>query len=142
MKMACWLVAAVCLAGLALGGCVTPDRERIQGTWAGHEIGKEGSQYTVIISDNNMEFRSADNREWYKGTITLDETSEPRTMDLLIKECVVPRYIGKTAKGIYEIAKNTLTFAGNEPGIDSRPATLAPADGSRAFVLTKKQTQQ
>ena len=141
MKTSCWLVAGMCLAGLLVGGCATSDQDRVQGMWAGHQVGRDGPQYTMIVSDNTIEFRSADDREWYKGTFTLDDTPEPKTMDFLIKECVAPRYVGETAKVIYKIEKATLTFAGNEPGVGPRPAAFEPVGGSRVFVLTKEPTQ-
>ena len=63
-------------------------------------------------------------------------------MDLLIKECVAPRYVGRTARAIYNIEGPTLTFAGNEPGTEGRPSAFKPTGGARAFVLTKEQTQE
>jgi uncharacterized protein (TIGR03067 family) len=114
------------------------DQELIQGTWTGHEVGRENGKCTLTVSENNIEFRGAHPQEWYKATFTLDEKTEPKSGDFLIKECPGPKLVGKIAKVVYKIENNTLTLSGNEPGVDARPTSFERSGNRRVFVFTKE----
>ena len=140
MRKSCLALPAILAAVFPVAGCSTSDHARLQGTWIGHELGREGSECRLVISEGRIEFRGERPRDWYKATFTLDEEADPKQLDGLIRECAVAKYVGKTARGIYKLQDTTLTLAGNEPGIEQRPTAFARADGGRVFVLTKQES--
>ena len=140
MRKSCLLILAVFPAALPMAGCSTTDHARLQGIWTGHEIGREGSQCRVVISESRIEFRGDRAKDWYKGTFTLDGEPEPKQLDGLIQECAVAKYVGKIARSIYRLEDTTLTLAGNEPGVEQRPTSFEASRRARVFVLTKQET--
>ncbi len=144
MKKSFRIIVLVALSVFLTIGCTStdstklPDQELLQGIWIGHEVGHENGKCTFTVSGNNIEFRGAHPKEWYKATFTLDEETEPKSGDFLIKECPAPKYVGKLARVIYKIENNTLTLAGNEPGVNAKPTSFKRSVTRRVFVLTKE----
>ena len=110
----------------------TSDLEKIQGTWVGKELGRDG-EAKVIFSGDTIDFKGAHPQEWYKGIAVINQEMTPRQADFTISECAMPDYIGKIAKSIYKLEESTLTIAGSEPGDDSRPTSFEPSGGTRVF---------
>jgi uncharacterized protein (TIGR03067 family) len=120
-------------------GCSTlqkSDSTALQGTWKGQETGRSDGMCSLTISGNKLEFRGADPREWYKGTFTLREDTNPKQLVGAIGDCPAPEYVGKTVYAIYRIEAGTLTLTGNEPGDPQVPANFE-ARGARTFTLKK-----
>ena len=121
-------------------GCGTlnhADEETLQGRWQGREIGKEERGLaTITFAGNNVEYRGADPREWYKGTFTLNEDAQPKQMVASITECPFPEFVGKASNVIYQIENGTLKLSGNEPGNPAIPGSF-DAQGARQFVFVK-----
>ncbi len=113
------------------------DTAALQGTWNGQEMGRRTEGICCLkISGNALEFRAADTNEWYKGTFTLREDTNPRQLVGVVSECPAPEYVGKTVYAIYRIEAGTLTLTGHEPGKQQVPTDF-DAPGSRKFVLKK-----
>ena len=133
--MLSWVVSVVLLAG---SGCSTlhkSDSAALQGTWKGREItGDPAGPCYLIISGKTLEYRGANTNEWYKGTFSLREDTNPRQVVVAIAACSIPQYIAKTSHGIYQIEGGTLTIAANEPGSLQVPPSF-DAPGARRFVL-------
>ena len=128
-----------CGATLLGSGCSTlqkSDSATLQGTRQGQETGRTEGMCRLMISGNTLEFRGADPREWYKGTFTLREDTNPKQLVVAIAECPAPEYVGKTVYAIYRIEAGTLTLTGNEPGNPEVP-TGFDARGARSFTLKK-----
>ena len=121
-------------------GCSTlhkSDQTSLQGTWTGKEIGRRiDGTCQLVIKENQLEFRGADPREWYKGTFVLNEQTAPRQLVGTIAECPAPEYVGKAVNAIYRIDKGVLTLAGHEPGNPAMPKGFS-ADQVRSFELKK-----
>jgi uncharacterized protein (TIGR03067 family) len=134
------IIIALCGATLLGSGCSTPhksDSATLQGTWTGQEIGRRtDGTCSLMIAGNKLEFRGADPREWYKGTFTLREDTNPKQLVGAIAECPAPEYVGKTVYAIYRIEAGTLTLTGNEPGNPEVPSSFEAA-GYRTFTLKK-----
>jgi hypothetical protein len=58
-------------------------------------------------------------------------------MVVVIKECPVPDYVGRTGYAIYQLEDATLTISGNEPGFPGAP-TGFDAAGARKLVFKKE----
>jgi uncharacterized protein (TIGR03067 family) len=114
-----------------------PELKLLQGTWEGVEKGKEAQgKCTLTIMDNAISFKGANPQEWYKGTIVLRGSAEPKQLDGTILDCPQPDFIGKTSPGIYKLEGDTLTLAGRQPGSTDGPKSFDDAQ-SRVFVLKK-----
>ena len=123
-------------------GCFTlhkSDSATLQETWKGHEVGAapQGPLASFVITGKAFEFRGANPNEWYKGTFSLREDTQPRQFIAVITECAAPQYAGKTANAIYKIEADTLTLAATEPGSLTVP-TGFDAPGIRGFALKKE----
>jgi uncharacterized protein (TIGR03067 family) len=112
------------------------DLAMIQKSWHCEEGGDAAKgTNSLVLSGNNLEFRTANPQEWYKGTFTLHEDTTPKQMIVVITDCAAPQYIGKTANAIYKIENGTLTIAGNEPGNPAMPAAF-DAPGTRQLTFS------
>ena len=137
------MMVALVITTVLMSGCnpsddaPVSDLQRLQGTWVGKEVGKEG-EVKVVISDDTIHFTGASPQEWYKGTMVLNEETTPKQADVTISECAMWNYVGKISKAIYkrEELSIELTLAGSEPGDESRPSTFEPSAGTRVFHLT------
>jgi uncharacterized protein (TIGR03067 family) len=143
---------ALAAALLAAAGCATspkpasataaatvqkPDLAALQGTWKFNESANNTPVpvYLVIYS-NNLEFRGAEGNEWYKGTFTLMEGTNPRRLDLTVTECFDPQYVGRLAHAIYQFEDGGVRIAGHGPGNPDIPATF-DAPGARQGLFKK-----
>jgi len=116
----------------------TSDSTALQGTWKGQEIGgdSEGPCY-LIISGQDFEFRGADTNEWYKGTFSLREDTNPRQLVGAITACPAPDFVGKKSSTIYLIDNGTLTLTAHAPGNPDFPSGF-DADDTRRFRFRKQ----
>jgi len=116
-----------------------PDKELLQGTWKGQELtGEAAGPCYLIVSGEHFEFHGADTNEWYKGTFTLREDSNPRQLLGSVTECPAPQYVGKTSYAIYRLESRTLTLTAKEPGNPDLPSGFDASD-ARRFVFKEKQ---
>jgi uncharacterized protein (TIGR03067 family) len=113
------------------------DSSRLQGSWTGREPAAtpEGPSH-FIIAGNTFEFRGTDPAEWYKGTFTIMEDTNPKQITILVKEGPAPEYIGKNSNGIYRFDGGKLIISANEPGNPDRPSAFE-TPGSRTIEFTK-----
>ena len=141
MKTTKIMLGMVSLGALLwVSGCATlhkSDATTLQGTWKGQEVGSNaGGTHYFIFSGNTVEFQGANNDDWCRGTFTLREDENPRQIIGIITQCHQREYIGKAARGIYQLDGDTLTVAGYEPGTpDVPPSSDAPR--ARHFVLQR-----
>jgi len=129
---------AVLLGALGCSTLHNSDSAALQGTWQGREIGgrTEGPCY-MVVSGTNAEFRGADTNEWWKGTCSLREDTNPRQLVCLTTACSDAPSVGQTLHAIYRIEAATLKLTANEPGNPDVPSRF-DAPGARQFVFTKK----
>jgi uncharacterized protein (TIGR03067 family) len=113
------------------------DLESIQGNWKGEEVGGDEGSATLAISGRDIEYRGTNPNDWYKGTLTLREDTNPKQCTFVVTGCGVPDYIGKNCMSIYQMANGTLTIAGNEPGNPDAPSAFGAAN-SRLFKFKKQ----
>jgi uncharacterized protein (TIGR03067 family) len=122
MKKLMTLLCGVLILGMGCAKPHRPDAVTLQATWKGHEVGPNAKgEPTMTLDGTTMDFKGADPREWYKGTYTLHEDTNPKQMVIDITDCPMPQFVGKRANAIYKIEDGTLTIASFQPGTDSFP---------------------
>jgi uncharacterized protein (TIGR03067 family) len=143
MRIDVAMAAAAMAAVLLSGGCAsTPKHEmsRLQGNWLGEEIGGEPGRCQMAVEGDTVKFQGARQQDWYVGTLTLNPKADPKQAMMLMDDCGVRQYVGKTARGIYKLEGKKLTLAVHEPGNEAVPATFGrnPTNQTRAFVFTRQ----
>lgn len=114
------------------------DSAALQGIWSGRELSADSDEpCRLIVSGQNFEFHGPDANEWYKGTFTLREDSNPKVLVASITDCPVDKYIGKTDYAIYRLENGTLTLTAREPGNPDLPSGF-DATETRQFVFKSK----
>jgi len=138
----------ILLTGLSLvflTGCTSvkpADSATIQGTWKGQELRAGQVLFSWLsIVGRDLEFRSADGREWYKGTLTLQENTDPKQLTALITQCPNSQYVGRTVAAIYQLQTDAqghgrLVITANSPGDSQRPSGLGDRQ-ARQIIFTK-----
>lgn len=128
MKRNLTLVGSLVVAlTLLVVGCSKSksDSSAMKGTWKGDQ------NASLVMSGGMLEFHNVNTNEWYKGTYTLREDTNPKQMTVVITECPYQQYVGKTANAIYRLENGTLTIAANEPGNPAVPAGFNAAGVSQ-----------
>lgn len=133
---------------ISIGGCkkepqtqkVITDLDRIQGTWKGTELGGRSDEWILVITGDKIQV-DGPGPEDYAGTITIDESTTPKSGTLKIETCAFDAYIGKVAQNIYKLEGDTLTWAGTEPGSGMMPTSFEGGNGTRVFEVKKQHMQ-
>jgi len=126
---------------LALWGCSTlhkSDLRALQGTWTGRELGvTPEAPRQIVFKGDRLEYRGAVSNDWGNGTFTLHEELQPKQLIVVVTECGIPQYLGKTSYLLYKIENGTLTLAATEPGATVAPANFG-AEHARHMEFTKE----
>jgi uncharacterized protein (TIGR03067 family) len=140
------LMAFVCFGLVLVSGCTTvvpADFDSIQGTWKGQEVREGRSTLSFLtLTGRELEFRTANNQEWYKGTFHLGEKANPKQLVIVITQSSTPQSAGKTVNAIYELhtgfkpEDGNLVITGNEPGNPEIPTRFG-ARHARQIVFTR-----
>jgi RNA polymerase sigma factor (sigma-70 family) len=129
---------------------VKNELEKLQGTWilvGGGFKGKEdpeedikkvldsGHWQKLVIAEKNFVWGSVIDEEAMKGTLVLDPTKRPKTIDLTFTRD------GKTVTGkcIYQLDGDTLKLNYGEPNRPTEFKTTPDSDMPRLYVWTRKK---
>jgi len=110
----------------------------LQGKWVinsfnGQAVGEGGMEVSLTFTgDKYAQAMNGEVNE--RGTIKLDASKKPMTIDLIITE---GSDAGKTQLGVFEVTADKLTANLNTPGTTQRPADFTPQEGFFVFVATK-----
>jgi uncharacterized protein (TIGR03067 family) len=120
------------------------DLKALQGTWKlesaearGQKVESEEAKDIVVkIMGERYEVRIKDKIDG--GTLKLDETQKPKTMDATDTE---GDDVGKVVKAIYELSGDTLRVchAGDD---DERPKEMATKEDSSVIIMTFKREKK
>jgi uncharacterized protein (TIGR03067 family) len=134
------------LALAALPAAARPDGDldKLQGTWVAVEFTRDGKalrsdqvEGRVLVIERDTFTDRQGKTVLGKGTITLDATKLPRTIDATFTEGF-PK--GMTSRGIYELDGDTLkTCAGKVGG--ERPAGFESKAGSGSFLVLYRRVK-
>lgn len=111
----------------------------LQGTWV--LAPPDGSTMTngelALVITGNAYAQTLNGEVNERGTITLDPTRKPMTIDLSISE---GPDAGKTQLGLIEVNEDTMKGALKAPGDTVRPTDFTPQEGVITFVAKRKAT--
>ena len=142
MRNLCILTVILLFAGLVINGCkrsddsASADMKLLQGNWAGSAPSL--GEFKMNISGGKFELKELYSDLYYKGTITLNETTTPKQIDFRIKDSSIKQIVGATVAAIYEIEENAFKFASYNPGDSTRPADFDIPDDFIVFTLNKQ----
>ena len=120
------------------------DLKDMEGTWkvesaeaGGQKVESEDLKAIVVkITGDRYEVKTKDKLD--AGTLKLDETQKPKTMDATDTEGLDA---GKVVKAIYELSGDTLRVCYAMEGAE-RPAEMATKEGSPLLMLTYKREKK
>ncbi len=112
-------------------------RAQLLGTWKGQEANSTEVWTAVFKEDDSFEITGQDGRE-YKGSYTCNGNKDPKHLDLYLKQCHISEYVARSWAAIYKTDGDTLTYAVQEPGVESRPASFGPGSSARVFTFKKQ----
>jgi uncharacterized protein (TIGR03067 family) len=93
--------------------------------------------WTFVFHETTAEV-SIDGQEVYRGNYTAYPEEDPKRCKFEITSSSISQYVGKTSHGIYKIEGDQLTIAANEPGVEDKPSSFTPGDGTRVWELIKQ----
>jgi len=115
------------------------DTSLLQGVWSGKLLGDDQNPVWTITFSNDTAIAAAGTQIYFKGLFNVTEKNNVKNIDVIISESsIAPEYVGKTSLGVYQINKDTLKYAADEPGSLTRPASINGDSTSMVFVLVKK----
>ena len=121
-------------AGIVSCGKQKAEKASLEGRWSGFEAG-DTEKITIAFSGNQFTYWDAKSNEIGGGTFVVNDTVQPKQMDLTFERMLAPQYVGKVGLAIFEFQGDQLTFAGAEPGSTVRPTNIAGGQGVRTFTL-------
>jgi uncharacterized protein (TIGR03067 family) len=142
------LTTAIC--GLILGASIPAfaqpagEAERkLQGTWTAAKAERDGQAandvagHRLSITGNRFRIQSEDGKAIYGGTIRVDPSAKPASIDFQHSESSLK---GKVWKGIYSVDGDTLTTCDNAPNMGkARPTAFEAPKGSGYVVIMFKR---
>jgi uncharacterized protein (TIGR03067 family) len=138
-RLACGL-GILLLTGVASGGGAKKDEDKLQGKWLAELDGKK-MELKLTKDKFAMTMADGDEKKVFKGTAKIDSASKPKRIDFTIEEG--DRYVGDTARGIYELDGDTLKWCSNHPGKEDRPKEFPamPGEGGAGLYLVFKRSK-
>lgn len=121
------------------------DLKKLAGDWqvtgwkqAGNDLDKEElAAARWSVKGDKYKFAMGENAE--EGTIKLDPSKKPATIDLTITEGADK---GKQQPGIYKIDGDTVTFALAVPGGKERPTDFTSTEDNNQILITMKRKKR
>lgn len=145
-------ISAAIVLAISFGALAAPapkesksDASKFEGTWtftswehAGRVLPDEArdtARWSVDGDKYNFEIQGVKE----VGTIKLDSSKKPATIDLNISEGTDK---GKSQLGIYKIEKDTITFCFARPGVSERPTEFSTTEENNQILVTIKRTKK
>src|SRR5262249_38938548 len=122
------------------------DKDKLQGNW--NAISSElGGKEKPEAKENSLAFKGDEfsvtrgGEVFLKGTFKVDSSKNPKTIDMKIKEGR-DDYEGETARGIYKLEGDGLTWRVGEPGSGNRPMAFATKEGTKTLLIKLKREKK
>src|SRR5262245_50987250 len=147
----CRMTRAMC--GLILGAGLVPAvaqpaeeaQKDLQGTWTATKAKRDGKAdddvvgHRLSFTGNRFQIQSKDGKTLYAGTIRVDASAKPATIDFEHKEGALK---GKAWKGIYALEGATLKVCDNAADLDKGLPTAFEAESGSGHVLVTFQREK
>lgn len=145
------LISALCCVILGTG--VIPvfaqtakeAQKQLQGAWTATQAEREGRPaddvvgHRLAFAGNRFRILSKDDEVLFTGTVQLDPSAKPASIDFEHAEGALK---GKAWKGIYALEGDTLRICDNAPNVDKgRPAAFEAKSGSGYVLITFKRAK-
>lgn len=130
----------VLLAGLV--GCgksrtgTAEQKTRFEGNWSGFDVTQPAEVCKVTITGNQLEYRGAQSNDWCVGSFILDESAQPKQMDLTVQG--PPEIAGKVMLFIYQQQGNEMKVSGAASGLPLRLVDFSPSQQSRVWSFKRE----
>ena len=128
------LLASLFVAGIVGCSKQTTENATLEGRWSGNENGQT-EKITIEFTGNRFAYWDSQTNELGSGTFVVNNSVQPKQLDLTFEKIASPQYVGKVALAIYELNGDELKFAGSEPGTTQRPTDISGGPGVRTFTL-------
>ena len=147
------LSGVVALAVIVLGFAATParadDHEAMAGTWRVTSVDADGTlndsdqvRRIVVVNQPNGDWTLLiDGNMLAKGTSSIDEAADPKTVDLTVTESSDGNNIGHIFKGIYELGEKTRRVCLARDG-GERPTEFFSAAASGHMLVTYEKVEE
>jgi uncharacterized protein (TIGR03067 family) len=126
------------LTGVTSGGDAKKDQDKLQGKWVAELDGKK-VELKITKDQFAITFSDGDKEKVFKGAVKIDPASKPKHIDFTIEEA--DKFVGETARGIYELEGDTLKWCSSAPGKAERPSEFPAMQGEVAgglYVVYKR----
>ena len=115
------------------------DRDKLQGTWQPVSVeqggkAKEDKEHRLLFDGDTFTIKKGD-QVFAKGTFKVDPDKKPKAIDFMITEGDEK---GKTARGIYKLEGDKLTWCSAQPGQNDRPKEFATKDTQNLLVVLQR----
>lgn len=90
----------------------------------------------MLVTDNQISYSGSTSTDWFKGTFTLRQDTQPKQLLVSITQAPSPGDVGKPLNVIYKYEANSLTVCANPPGDTNAPATFG-APGTRNYLFKR-----
>jgi uncharacterized protein (TIGR03067 family) len=115
-------------------------QKKLQGAWTATMAERDGKAADDVVghrlsfTGDRFEIRSRDGKPLYAGTVRVDPSAKPATIDFDHTEAALR---GRTWKGIYVLDGDTLKICDNAPSLDQgRPVAFEARSGSGYVLVT------
>ena len=146
-----WLTFAMCCLILgtgviaAFGQPAEEAQRQLQGAWTATQAERDGRTaddvvgHRLALAGNRFRILSKDGKVLFTGTVRLDPSAKPASIDFEHGEGTLK---GKAWKGIYALEGDTLRICDNAPNMDKgRPAAFEAKSGSGYVLITFKRAK-
>ena len=144
-------IAAVCWAILwlwlvpAFAQPAADVPKELHGSWNATKAVRDGKPardvvgHRLSITADRFRIQSKDGKPLFAGTVRVDPKAKPAAVDF---EHADGALAGKSWKGIYRLAGDSLTICDNAPNLDKeRPTAFAAKAGSGDVLVTFKRAK-
>ena len=140
----CWAILCLWLVP-ALAQAAADVPKELHGSWEAAKAVRDGKSardvlgHRLSIAAGRFRIQSRDGKPLFAGTVRVDPKAKPAAIDF---EHADGALAGKSWKGIYRLAGETLTICDNAPNLDkARPTAFEAKAGSGDVLITFRRAK-